>query len=207
MENLFNEIWKPVKGYEERYEVSSMGNVRSLDRHVICGKGYRLLKGKPKKALPNSKGYLIVELWINNQIKLHLVHRLVAEAFILNPSNLPCIDHINTIKTDNRVENLRWCSCKENMNNPLTREHASIKSRSKEVNEKRLATRRKNQSHNCKIPVYYIDEQGKKISFKSISEAARKIGCSQSTIAIALKENRPAYGIQFYVETEKATIS
>ena len=186
MEDLKTEIWKPVKGYEECYEVSSLGNVRSLDRYVMCGKQYCLFKGKPIKAFLDSKGYLMVDLCKNGQGKLHLVHRLVAEAFIFNPNNLPCIDHINTIRTDNRVENLRWCSYKENSNNPLTIEHIIS---------------RKNK------PVYYIDKQGKKISFKSISEAARKIGRSQAALSIALKENRPIHGIQLYFETEKVTIS
>lgn len=185
MEKLFNEVWRPVKGYEGLYEVSNKGNVRSLDRYVTNGKGYCLLKGKPKKVYPNSKGYLITNLSKNNKVKQHYLHRLVADAFIPNPNDLPCIDHINTVKDDNKVENLKWCSCKENMNNPLTKEHLTCR--------------------NTK-PVYYIDEQGKKISFKSIGEAERRIGCSHSTIAIALKENRPAYGLQFYFETEKTTV-
>lgn len=185
MEKLFNEVWKPVKGYEGLYEVSNKGNVRSLDRHSMWGNQYCLFKGKPMKPHPNSDGYLTVGLHKNNQRKLYSVHRLVANAFIANPKNLPCIDHINTIRDDNRVENLRWCTNKENSNNPLTRERL---------------TWNKNKS------VYYIDEQGKRISFKSISEAERKIGCSRSTIAKALKENRPAYGIQFYFETEKTTV-
>ena len=205
MENLLNETWKPVKGFEGLYEVSNKGNVRSLDRHLMWGKGYCLFKGKPKKPHLTPTGYLITTLSNNNKVKMHYIHRLVAEAFIPNPNNLPCVDHINTIKTDNRVENLRWCTCKENANNPLTREHINIKIRSKEVIEKMLATRRKNQSYHCEIPVYYIDEQGKKISFKSIREAARKIGCSPSAITKALKENRPVCGIQLYFETEKAT--
>ena len=207
MKDLKTEIWKPVKGYEGLYEVSNMGNVRSLDRHSMWGNRYCLFKGKPMKTFPNSYGYLKTNLYKNGQLKQYSVHRLVADAFIPNPNNLPCIDHINTIKTDNRVENLRWCTNKENSNNPLTREHINIKSHSKEAKEKMLATRRKKQSHNCEMLVYYIDEDGSKISFKSISEAARKIGCSRSNISKALKENRPAYGIQFYFETEKVTIS
>lgn len=186
MKKLFDEVWKPVKGYEGLYEVSNKGNVRSVDRHVMCGKGYRLLKGKPMNPHPNSDGYLTVGLHKNNQRNHYLVHRLAADAFIPNPNVLPFIDHINTVRDDNRVENLKWCSYKENANNPLTKEHLICK---------------KNKS------VYYIDEQGNKISFKSMAEAARKIGCSPSSITMALKDNRPVYGIQFYFETEKVTIN
>ena len=200
MKDLKTEIWKPIKGFEGLYEVSSLGNVRSVDRYVMCGKQYCLLKGKPKKPYPNSKGYLMVGLYKNSQRTHYLIHRLVAEAFIPNPNNLPCIDHINTIKTDNRVENLRWCSYKENMNNPLTREHINIKIRSKEVQEKRLATVRKKQSYRCEIPVYYIDEDGSKRSFKSMSEAQRQTNVLSSYISLSIKKKRPRLGIQWYKE-------
>lgn len=182
MKELNNEVWKPIKGYEGLYEVSNKGNVRSLDRHVMCGKQYCLLKGKPIKPYYTPMGYLMVSLSKNK----YYLHRLIAEAFIPNPNNLPCIDHINTVRDDNRLENLRWCTKKENANNPLTREHLTCRKTNK--------------------PVYYIDEQGKKISFKSISEAARRIGCLQPLLSRVLKENRPIYGIQFYFETEKATV-
>lgn len=185
MKDLLNETWKPVKGFEGLYEVSNLGNVRSLDRYVMCGNKYCLVKGKPRKPYLTPKGYLITNLSKNGQVKTYFVHRLVAEAFIPNPNVLPFIDHINTVKDDNKVENLRWCTQKENSNNPLTIEHIIS---------------RKNKS------VYYIDEQGKRISFKSMTEAARKIGCSSSTITRALKENRPVFGIQFYFETEKTTV-
>lgn len=200
MENLLNETWKPVKGFEGLYEVSNKGNVRSLDRYVMNGNRCCLLKGKPKKAYPHSNGYLMADLFKNGQGTHYLIHRLVAETFIPNPKNLPCIDHINTIKTDNRVENLRWCSHKENMNNPLTREHINIKIRSEEVQEKRLATVRKNQSYHCEIPVYYIDEDGSKISFKSMSEAQRQTNVHHFSISLSIKKKRPILGRQWYKE-------
>lgn len=167
----------------------------------MCGKQYCLLKGKPMKTCHDSKEYLITTLSKNSKVKRHYLHRLVAEAFIPNPNSLPCIDHINTVKDDNKVENLKWCSYKENMNNPLTIEHT----RSKEVNEKRLATRRKNQSCRCEIPVYYLDEDGSKISFKSMNEAQRQTNVHHSSISRSIAKKRPISGRQWYKE-EKATV-
>ena len=198
MENLFNEIWKPVKGFEGLYEVSSLGNVRSVDKYLMFGNQYCLFKGKPKKVYHKSDGYLRANLSKNNKSKNYSVHRLVAEAFIPNPSNLPCIDHINTIRDDNRVENLRWCTRKENSNNPLTKEHN--KNGSKEVQEKMLATKRKKQSCNCEIPVYYIDKDGSKISFKSMGEAQRQTNAPKSSISRSVIKKRPILGRQWYKE-------
>lgn len=188
MKKLFDETWKPIKGYEGLYEVSTLGNVRSVDRYVMNGNRCCLLKGKPRKPYFISTGYLMADLFKNGQGKKYLIHRLVAEAFTPNPKNLPCIDNINTIKTDNRVENLKWCSYKENSNNPLTREHN--KNRPKEVYEKILATKRKKQSCHCEIPVYYIDEQGKKISFKSMSEAQRQTNVHHFSISLSIKKKK-----------------
>ena len=202
MENLLNEVWKPVKGFEGLYEVSNLGNVRSVDRYVMNGNRCCLLKGKPRKPYYKSDGYLKITLSKNKKGKNYSVHRLVAEAFIPNPNDLPFIDHINTIRDDNKVENLQWCTQKENCNNPLTREHN--KNRPKEVQEKRLATKRKNQSYHCEIPVYYIDEQGKKISFKSMSEAQRQTNVHHYSISLSIKKKRPTLGRQWYKE-EKAT--
>lgn len=64
-----------------------------------------------------------ITLWNKSKHRTFRIHRLVAKYFIPNPENKPCIDHINTDKTDNRVENLRWCTNQENQMNPLTRKH------------------------------------------------------------------------------------
>lgn len=108
------EIWKDVEGYKGKYQVSNMGRVKSLN-YLRTGKERILSPGK------NGKGYLFVILWKNNKQKKLFVHRLVALAFIENPENKKQIDHINTIRTDNRVCNLRWCTAKENTNNPISR--------------------------------------------------------------------------------------
>ena len=200
MKDLKTEIWKPIKGFEGLYKVSNLGNVRSLDRYVMYSNRYCFLKGKPKKAYPNSKGYLRVRLHKNKKGKNYFVHRLVAETFIPNPKNLPCIDHIDRNYLNNSADNLRWCTQKENMNNPLTREYANIKSHSKEAKEKMLATKRKKQCIGCEVPVYYIDEQGKKISFKSMAEAQRQTNVLSSYISLSIKKKRPRLGRQWYKE-------
>ena len=109
------EIWKPIKEFEGYYEVSNMGRVRSLNYK-------RTGKEKILKNIGDYKGYLEIVLTKNGKQKQFKVHRLVAEAFIPNPENKPCIDHINTVKSDNRVENLRWVTYKENSNNEKTLE-------------------------------------------------------------------------------------
>ena len=126
---MMNEIWRPIKGYEGLYEVSNLGRVKSLER-VRPNMANGLYKERILKGQINRGGYHKVALLRNEgKSKLCSVHRLVAEAFISNPNNKPCIDHINTIKTDNSVENLRWVTWKENVNNPLTLAYKSEISR------------------------------------------------------------------------------
>jgi hypothetical protein len=117
------EIWKAIPGWEGLYEVSSIGRVRSVGRYVAYRHGLRWCEGRIR-AIKTYQGYNYVNLVFSDngrQIeKRCLVHRLVAEAFLPNPEKKRCVDHLNTIRTDNRVENLRWVTHLENQKNPIT---------------------------------------------------------------------------------------
>lgn len=124
------EIWKPVVGFEESYEVSNLGNIRSRDRYVefvnnrVSRTIRRLFMSKLIKTQTDKDGYRMVVLTsADSGRKLTKVHRLVAQAFIENPECKPQVNHINGVKTDNRAENLEWVTNYENrvhaMNNGL----------------------------------------------------------------------------------------
>lgn len=104
------EIWKDVIGYEELYQVSNLGKVRSFPRKGTHTKKINLLK--PSK---NKKGYLQVSLSKNKNRKTISIHRLVAQTFIDNPNNLPQVNHIDGNKLNNCVDNLEWCTNEYNM--------------------------------------------------------------------------------------------
>ena len=104
------EEWRDIEGYEGLYQVSNLGNIKSLGNDK---------KRKEKILKPNINNYghyLKVCLFKQGKQKQYLVHRLVAQAFIPNPQNLPQINHKSEIKTDNRVENLEYCSAEYNNN-------------------------------------------------------------------------------------------
>ena len=104
------EEWKSIPGYEGLYEVSNLGRVRSVDRYVKYLNGMiHLHKGKVLSPGIRSDGYLQVSLCCNGKYKTIAVHRLVAQAFIENPDNLPEINHKDEDKTNNSVDNLEWC--------------------------------------------------------------------------------------------------
>ena len=114
------EIWTPIKGYDGKYEVSNRGNVRSLKYN----KQNKIGIMHPTRS---GAGYLAVTLRDNCKPKVVYVHRLVAEAFIPNPSDMPEINHINEDKTDNRVENLEWCTHRYNVNYGKRNKIAALK--------------------------------------------------------------------------------
>ena len=100
------EIWKDIKDYEGHYQVSNLSRVKSI----------KFGKERILKPVTDRHGYLLVSLWKNNKQKTYKVHRLVAEAFIPNPYNLPQVNHKDENPLNNNVNNLEWCNSKYNCN-------------------------------------------------------------------------------------------
>ena len=119
------EIWKDIGGYEGLYQVSNLGNVRSIDRKITDKRGYVYLKkGKilSKGIISLGKGYVMYNLWKENKIKRKLAHRLVAEAFIENPYNKNEVNHKDLNSMNNNVNNLEWCTHKANVDYSVVRD-------------------------------------------------------------------------------------
>ncbi|GAB3013666.1 hypothetical protein GCM10027051_16200 [Niabella terrae] len=113
------ELWIDIKGYEGIYQVSTHGNVKSMG-------SVRVIKGVkqfyPPNILKQSKtnsGYMGVSLWKDGVKRMSLVHRIVAEVFVDNPFRKSDVNHKNGIKTDNRPENLEWCTKSENIRHAI----------------------------------------------------------------------------------------
>lgn len=126
------EIWRPVVGWEGLYEVSNLGNIRSLDRTIKTQRGTtkytKKIKGSTLTPQKDKYGYSVVHMRdsYNRRNRLLKMHRIVAEAFVSNHNNYDCIDHINGIRDDNRAENLRWCTVSQNANFELAHKNRSI---------------------------------------------------------------------------------
>ena len=112
LSNLPNEEWKDIKDFECLYMVSNYGRIKGIKRNNILREGY------------NQKGYSQVCLTKYNKKKTYKVHRLVAQAFIPNPSNLPEVNHKDKNKKNNNKSNLEWCTCDYNINYSLSKKVA-----------------------------------------------------------------------------------
>lgn len=167
------EIWKAVVGYEGLYEVSNLGRVRSLDRTTQSfHKGFNIIRNVPVKGKilsikKQKSGYLSVSLYKNGIQKYPTIHRLVAEAFLQNPDNLPQVNHKDEDKTNNRVENLEFCTAKYNSHYSKTWENGLPKAY--EVTSK---------------PVLQFTKSGEFIAeYSSTCEAERQTGIKQTNIS------------------------
>jgi predicted transcriptional regulator YheO len=171
-----NEVWKPIQGFEGIYEVSNFGRIKSLSRIVIGGKGK--MQQVTEKILANTtdkKGYLVVRLCdsVNKKSGTFKVHRLVASAFILNKGNKQQVNHINAVKSDNRVENLEWVTPQENI------EHSVINGL-QDYDSKRIA-----------INVYknglFVE------TLKGINTVAKKLRIGKNSIYSVLLNQKPKH--------------
>lgn len=168
------EEWRVLKGISEYYEVSNLGNVRSLDR-VTNGHKY---KGKLLKQYETFGGYLYITIRGGEfEGKKYKVHRLVALYFLPNPDNKSQVDHIDGNPKNNKVDNLRWVTPEENSNNSVTKEN-----------------QRKSLKGKTFTPVSMYDKNGNHIKdFKSISDAARYIQGNVQNISQCLHNKRDFY--------------
>lgn len=159
-----NEIWKDIEEYEGLYQISNLGNIKSKKRQGTNGTVTKHL---------SKIGYYTVDLYKNSKRQTKYLHRLIAETFILNPNNLRCINHKNGIKTDNRIENLEWCSHSENNKHAY---YLGLKTNCKKIKQIDLETEEV-------LNIFY-----------SMNEAARKTNISQSAISFCCNNKRKTAG-------------
>ena len=179
-----NEIWRPIRDFENLYEVSNLARVRSLDRTIdlVSKKGnpYQVTaRGRILKQRKNgTNNYLFVALYDGDRVRIALVHRLVAEAFIPNPDNLPEVNHKDEDKTNNLPSNLEWCEHKYNMHFGTGLQRRA-KKQGKRVEQLTMAGQH----------VAYFDTLG---------EVVRATGYNKTSIwTCCVNQNKTAYGYQW----------
>lgn len=160
------EIWHDIKGYEGLYQVSTYGNVKSLKR-IIKYRNHNYLKQENIMKVFINRGYVQVRLCKKGKCVTKKVHRIVAETFISNPHNKPCVNHIDGDKSNNHVDNLEWCTYRENsmyyINNFSKDRYSNVKSK--------------------RIYQYDIDNKFMK-EWKNAQEIYTTLGISKSSICL-----------------------
>lgn len=186
LKNFDGEQWRRIDGYGNVYSVSNYGRVKTDEKVRASGRcGFMKYRERILKCAIR-QGYLGVTLCYEGKTKTFLVSRLVAMAFIPNKENKPEIDHINTIRADNRVCNLRWVTKKENANNPLSLKH-------KKDNYVPPMKGKFGRNNPESIPIIGISvTDGTRIYFDSISDAHRE-GFNLSHVAKCVKGERRSH--------------
>lgn len=186
------EIWRDIEGYENLYQVSNFGRVKSLGNgkshnYNLCKE--RILKNDIKH------GYQRVSLCKNGKCKHFFVHRLVAFAFIPNTNNYPIINHKDEIKTNNFVDNLEWCDCKYNSNYGTLRERLSNIMKGKKMSQEAIE---KMVNANSK-PILQLTKNDEIIcKWKSGAEIKRVLGFEPAAISkVCLGKQKTSYGYKW----------
>lgn len=171
------EIWRDVKGYEFIYAVSNTGKVKRLPYFPFNISGLHFRREHICKQHIQNSGYYVVDLYKNNKRKTKLVHRLVAEAFIPNPNNYKCVNHINSNRTDNNVTNLEWC----------THSYNAKWSYATNNRKEKMHWRRGGDNANSKSVIMKTKNNQVVKVFPSIMDAERETGILNNAICQCLK--------------------
>ena len=186
------EIWKPVTGFENFYEISNKGRIKSLRRKVNTWNGQRTLEERILAAETSPLGYKRICLRDGVNKRRVFLHRLVAYEFIPNTDNKPQIDHIDGNPSNNSVENLRWVTAKENTNNPITKQRQKAGAKRKGIPK---ATQAK--AHQAiRKKVMMCDRKTKQIirTFESVIQAAKTMSICATGISAVCKKHRKTAG-------------
>ena len=188
---------KDIEGYEGLYQITSYGRVISVDRYDR----FNRRKGGEMKSCKcgSRRDYLFVNLYKNGKHKQYYIHQLVAKAFIPNPENKPCIDHIDNDKNNNHVENLRWVTYLENMNNTITRKRIIDES------YKFISQAGADNPFSRKVAMYTLDGKLVKV-FDSGGQIEKEYGIRSASISRVCLGKRPqthGYVFKFVGEAKR----
>lgn len=199
-EELANEEWRDIVGYEGKYQVSSLGRVKSLERITHNNKSSntswktRRVKERILRHGDNPNGYEFVQLSKDGRLHIFYIHRLVANAFIPNPENLPIINHKDQTPKNNKASNLEWCTQKYNVNyaDAIDKIRAFLLS---DKNPCRGVPRSESFKQKVRKPVIQMDSQGNTIrEWDSARSAAIELGLYFSSITATCKNKMKHHG-------------